>query len=438
MAIRLSFTSKLFLSYLLLILFSIFIGAYGIINLNTLKKASHTLIESGLPVLDLSDRMIDCLVEQNYSAKKNFILNTQASREHFFSKVDVFRRGIAELQNRGFLEESKALNEYYDAYIKKFVQVSSAETVSKTDQVQNQKDLNAKADSIFGKLRLLKFRLINGEREKLIFINDLNQRSFYTLLLLCTGSLIVGLGFAFFNTSYFASSIEKIKETTRLIGKGKFDEIPELQAQDEIGDLTEHFKMMGARLKELETMSLDANPLSRLPGNLVIERNLLSRIKNQAQFAFCLIDLDNFKPFGDTYGYSKGSEILTVVAGILKQTVQTMGRKEDFIGHIGGDDFVMITEPGRVHTLCQNIISEFDRTIPLYYEESDKLKGFIIAKDRNDVEQKFPIMTVSIAVVTNEKRKITDPNKVSEMAAQLKSYEKTFPKSIYVIDQRRT
>jgi diguanylate cyclase (GGDEF)-like protein len=222
-----------------------------------------------------------------------------------------------------------------------------------------------------------------------------------------------------------------------MISRGKYDNFPILSSADEVGELAESFKAMGERLKELEAIHLDANPLTRLPGNLAIEKELLKKIQSRGPLAFCLLDLDNFKAYGDTYGYAKGSEVLTVVAGILRKVIQSIGQKDDFIGHIGGDDFVLITEPVRVHTLCQRIIAEFDQTIPFYYDESDRVNGFIVAKDRKEVEQKFPLMTISIAVVTNEKRKFLSADKIAEQAAQLKHYAKTFPKSIYVIDQRR-
>ena len=129
--------------------------------------------------------------------------------------------------------------------------------------------------------------------------------------------------------------------------------------------------------------------------------------------------------------------VLKKVAQIMALTVKSIGKDGDFIGHIGGDDFVLITEPVGVEKLCEMIIQEFDKAIPAFYDEEDRKRGRIISKDRRDVEQEFPIMTVSIAVVTNLRRKIKTPMQVAEIAAQLKQYAKTFPRSIYVVDQRR-
>jgi GGDEF domain-containing protein len=194
---------------------------------------------------------------------------------------------------------------------------------------------------------------------------------------------------------------------------------------------------MSRRLKELEEIRLDANPLTRLPGNVAIERALLVRLQDSKPFAFSLIDIDNFKPFGDYYGYARGSGVLKRVAEILVFSVRAAGDPSDFVGHIGGDDFVIISVPERIDALCQKIISEFDAQVPLFYDEEDRRRGFILARDRRDVEQQYPIMTISIAVVTNQMRAITSPVQVAQVAAQLKQYAKTFPRSVYIIDQRR-
>jgi len=200
--------------------------------------------------------------------------------------------------------------------------------------------------------------------------------------------------------------------------------------------LAESFRWMSHRLKELEEINLDANPLTRLPGNLAIEKALLTRLQRQRRFAFCHVDLDNFKAFGDHYGYARGSEVLKMVG----QTLLRLGEgdlRDIFIGHIGGDDFVLVCPPERVSGLCQQVIKEFDAAIPRFYDPDDRERGYIISRDRNDVVQQFPIMTISIAVVTNERREVTSPMQVAEIAAQLKKYAKSFPKSIFVIDQRR-
>ncbi len=438
MRFKTSITDKLFLSYILLITFNIVIGTYAVVKLNMLKNSSDQMINTGVPLLYFTEKLMECVSAQEQLEKRYLTLKTEIGQNQFIAKGEEFKNYLAEMRGKGVDGEINTIGKIYDQYLNLFpLALLKEKDLSPARILQYQKQMNSTHDITVKLIQNLKGSLMEGEKDQLFQLNTMNQHSLYTLVVLCVAGLVLGLVFAFLVTSYFTRAIEKIKQTTQMISKGKYDQFPAFLSEDEMGDLTESFKSMGKRLKELEALNLDANPLSRLPGNLAIERELLKRVQNQVPLAFCLLDLDNFKAYGDTYGYARGSEVLTVVAGILMQTMQAVGQKEDFIGHIGGDDFILITEPSRAHIFCQKIISEFDQTIPHYYDEADRRNGFIIARDRNDVEQKFPVMTISIAVVTNEKRKFIDPGKIAEMAAQLKHYAKTFPKSIYVIDQRR-
>ena len=213
---------------------------------------------------------------------------------------------------------------------------------------------------------------------------------------------------------------------------------PQIRTDDEIGVLASAFVDMGARLRKLEEMYLDASPLTRLPGGIAIENILKKRIDNKQPLALCTFDLDNFKAYNDRYGYAQGSEVLKETAHIIEKAAKTKGIVDDFVGHIGGDDFVVITVPDRMRQICEEVISQFDRKIVDFYDEQDKKNGYILGKTRQGVDMKFPIMTISIAIVTNEQREISSPLEASEIAAELKDYAKTIPKSVFVIDKRRT
>ena len=262
------------------------------------------------------------------------------------------------------------------------------------------------------------------------------KRALLMTLVACGVGLVFGVGFALTFSRSLAKSLDQFKTATHLIGKGRYDDLLPFKGNDEVGDLAESFRGMGHRLKALEEINLDANPLTRLPGNLAIEKSLLVRLRHRSRFAFCHIDLDNFKAFGDHYGYARGSEVLKMVGAVLARVAED-GGQETFIGHIGGDDFVLICAPDRASACCQDIIKEFDDAIPQFYDAEDRERGFIISRDRNERVQQYAIMTISIAVVTNERRDITTPMQVAEVAAQLKKYAKSFPKSIFVVDQRR-
>ena len=153
--------------------------------------------------------------------------------------------------------------------------------------------------------------------------------------------------------------------------------------------------------------------------------------------AFCYIDLDNFKAFNDRYGYARGSEVIAAAGKIIEKCVIEAGTPDDFVGHVGGDDFVVITTPGNFKKTCDSIIHAFDMAIPDFYDPDDLKRGFIIGKTRQGEELKFPVMSLSIAVVTNLERRLSSSLQVGEIAAELKEYVKSIPGSVCVADRRR-
>jgi len=182
---------------------------------------------------------------------------------------------------------------------------------------------------------------------------------------------------------------------------------------------------------------LEANPLTRLPGNVSILNELSKRIESQALFAVCYLDLDKFKAYNDKYGFEHGDEVIRETARILIGVTGQLGNPEDFIGHIGGDDFVIVTIPDKADALCEKIIADFEKKVPSFYTETDRKRGYILAKDRKGQEQKIPLLSISIGVVTNEARKIEHVAQVGEIGAELKSVAKSLERSNYVKDKRK-
>lgn len=182
---------------------------------------------------------------------------------------------------------------------------------------------------------------------------------------------------------------------------------------------------------------LEANPLTRLPGNVSILNELSRRIEQKARFAVCYLDLDKFKAYNDKYGFEHGDEVIRETARILLRTLKERGHPDDFIGHIGGDDFVMVTTPDIVDELCETIIVDFDRTSPCFYNETDRKNGYTIAQDRQGKLQKIPLLSISIGVVTNEFREIEHVAQIGEVGAELKAYAKLLEKSNFIKDKRK-
>ncbi|MDH5667925.1 MAG: diguanylate cyclase [Nitrospira sp.] len=182
--------------------------------------------------------------------------------------------------------------------------------------------------------------------------------------------------------------------------------------------------------------SLDANPLTRLPGNTTILLETTARIQSTEPFALAYIDIDNFKSFNDRYGYGRGDEVLIVACRILTTVVGELAGAEGFVGHVGGDDFVFMSSPRCIDAICRTVIKRFDLVIPDFYDRDDRLKGYIDSVDRRGNKEQFPIMSLSIAVVTNELIPITHPGDVSKIASELKKRAKAIKGSTYVKDVR--
>jgi diguanylate cyclase (GGDEF)-like protein len=183
--------------------------------------------------------------------------------------------------------------------------------------------------------------------------------------------------------------------------------------------------------------ALDPNPLTRLPGNTSILREIQSALDLNQKTAISYVDVDNFKAFNDRYGFARGDEALRMTARILSNAIHGLKDDTAFIGHIGGDDFVFITPSDKVDDACKRIIAGFDSIVPSLYEEEDKKRGTIHSKDRSGKKKNFPIMSISIAVVINENSRLKHYGEVSEIASQLKKQVKKKSGSNYMVDRRK-
>jgi len=185
--------------------------------------------------------------------------------------------------------------------------------------------------------------------------------------------------------------------------------------------------------------NIEVNPLTRLPGNVSIERKIIECIQQNKPFAVLYIDLNNFKAYNDKYGFLRGDEVIRGTARILLESLNELGWKEDFVGHIGGDDFIVITLPERVHPLCKLIIEKFDKLAPSFYDPEDREKGYIETKDRRGNIMKFPIISLAIGVATTEHRQFTSLGEVAKIGSEMKGYAKKFKDkgSYYAVDRRK-
>jgi len=180
------------------------------------------------------------------------------------------------------------------------------------------------------------------------------------------------------------------------------------------------------------------HPSTRMPGTNEIERELRRQLDAGGEFAVCYADLDHFKEYNDRYSYYDGDRVIYLLSRILHDVVKGFLGSRGFVGHIGGDDFIFVVPADCVDQCCGEILEVFDTLIPLQYNEQDARAGYFFGKDRRGQLHRVPLMTLSIGIVTNRHRVFSHPAEVSELATEMKSYAKTLPGSVYVVDRRRT
>ncbi len=183
----------------------------------------------------------------------------------------------------------------------------------------------------------------------------------------------------------------------------------------------------------------DVSPLTGLPGNISVSAELERRVLDtETDFAVCWSDLDNFKAFNDHYGFLLGDEAIKITAKVQTDAVERHPWPHNMVGHIGGDDFVIICDPLEVVSLCQDIVADFDDKILRLYADEDLARGYIEVEDRRSHYHRFSIMSLSIGVASSLVRGFSSRAEASQVATDMKAYAKREHGSAFEIDRRRT
>jgi diguanylate cyclase (GGDEF)-like protein len=250
--------------------------------------------------------------------------------------------------------------------------------------------------------------------------------------------------------------LDGLEVCRRLKADGRTNQIPvvmlsaKTQAQDKIASIDAgaddfitkpfDFSDLVARIKINLVRAghkRDVSPLTGLPGGISIEAETKNRIARELLFSTLFVDIDNFKPYNDLYGFPSGDEAIQMLATIIDETVRKFGNIDDFIGHSGGDDFVVISSPEKASTIAEEIISVFDSKVTGLYKDEDLKRGYSILVDRLGRDNYIPIMTLSIGIASNSKRDISTHWEVGEIAKETLNYAKSIPGSTYFMDRRR-
>jgi diguanylate cyclase (GGDEF)-like protein len=178
------------------------------------------------------------------------------------------------------------------------------------------------------------------------------------------------------------------------------------------------------------------SPLTGLPGNVRIEEEIEERVGPHAAFALMYLDLDNFKAYSDRYGFVRGDEALRATGRLIREAAESVAGPTVFVGHIGGDDYVVVTEPELAEPIAREVVRRFDQLAPTLYDPQDAARGYVEAEDRQGHAQRFPLLTISIGVATTEVRPFSHRAEVVQVATEMKNFAKRVPGSSVAVDRR--
>lgn len=200
-----------------------------------------------------------------------------------------------------------------------------------------------------------------------------------------------------------------------------------------IDNLLVRVQLAEARMQRV----FDNNPLSKLPGNTSILKTIQKAVEDEEPMAVCYLDIDNFKPYNDHYGFSRGDEVILVVARVLVNVLDEMAREHSFVGHVGGDDFVFIVKETAAEAVCKKALANFEEVRNAFIEPEDVERGGFVEKNRQGTETKFGLLSVSIAVIPTGHGRFKHFGEVASAASQIKHKVKEMAGNNYLFDQRQ-
>jgi len=275
----------------------------------------------------------------------------------------------------------------------------------------------------------------------LAHIDDALRDSRWSLILMTFAILLTGffMGRGLANT--IVRPIQTLNRATRDIVRGQLGKRVMITTGDEIELLAHTFNHMSESLRGMKQKAEDANPLTGLPGNQGIFDEIKNRIHEKQKFVVFHADLDRFKAFNDYYGLARGDEVIKQSAVLLREAILKTGSKNDFVGHQGGDDFLLILGPAHAKQVAEYVIDEFTkRVVKAFYKPEDFERGYMLGVDRRaelagDIGKtvQIPLMAISLAGISNSKVDFADYYDCLERAVKVKTEVKKIPGSCYII-----
>lgn len=399
---------------------------YAISGLGAMHKMEQEIADKDLKAATITIKLRELMAAQERLTGRFRILKLPEYKLIHDQNAEDFRRQVIQLKTVHNSDTIAAMESDFSRYSALADLLFAGKQSDSTEMKNSVEAVLKQIDTISEDQR--------HDLSRKLALSDIQEEHTVTWALgLAFGGVVFSFLIAGWMVYSFASSIGKLQHATHRIASGDFDHDPRIRSGDEIGSLSQDFRQMAVRLKELEQLSLDASPLTRLPGNIAIERDINRRLRDKGTFAMCYIDLDNFKSYNDHYGYIKASEVLKEVGKVIYDEVKGLGNPDAFVGHIGGDDFVVIISAELAEPACGAIINRIDTLVPSYYSAEDRRVGAIEGVDRYGVKRSFPLISVSIAALVCQPGDYEHAAEIATAAAAIKDQVKESAGSNYVI-----
>jgi len=414
------------LSFVVSGLFMLAALIYSVASMGSMHRMQVGIARNDLAAATTTNSLHEILLAQERLAGRYQILHQPEFRELYERNATRFLEGLAQLRQLNQEPAVADLVSEYAGYNGVAEKLFAGQNVTYAA-------LRKAAERVEKAIEQLRTEQQRSLERKLKESDDQESRTVVISIGLAIGGVATAFLIAFLMIYSFATSIGKLQRATHRISAGDFTHDPGIPPGDEIGTLAQDFSRMAERLKELEQISLDASPLTRLPGNIAIERSLNRRLREHAPFVMCYMDIDNFKSYNDRYGYIKASELLKETARLIHDVVIRLDDPDAFVGHIGGDDFVAIVSADKADETCRGVIGEFDAMIPAYYSDEDRAAGAINGVDRYGVPRRFPLVSISIAALACHQGDYATAAEIATAAAGVKDRVKGASGSNYII-----
>jgi HAMP domain-containing protein len=286
---RLTIAKKLVLGFLSYGILTLLVAALALSSLQRLNEINNRIIERDVPLMGVADKLIETLLAQELYGRRSLILRSSETEALFWKRSEEFKKLLLQMRNlpdtSGLpLDRLTTLHEEYNRLFK--AGLEKREDLSSRAFQGRDRQIRPKQEELIQLVNRILDDAKKDQNEKSLRTLRLGRSAFWVTAGLSIGGLFLGMTIALIITRNISRSISQLKLSTREISQGKFDHLPEVQTQDELGDLSEAFQKMAQRLKRLEEMSLDANPLTRLPGNIAIQNVLNQRLQEKALLAF--------------------------------------------------------------------------------------------------------------------------------------------------------